>query len=81
MFSLDRRIGALERLAPSQATHPFVVRFVGLAADPVPLSSLKAFMSGQQWDRLPDEAEQVFIDRVAAEVPSRPNGRTVLIGT
>lgn len=80
MPSLERRIGALERLSNAAGTHAFILRFVGHESVNSPLASLRVGLGGEPWLRLADEPEEVFVARVRASVPAQTGGVMVLVG-
>lgn len=76
MSPLNGRLRALERLQIRDNAAALVIRWVG--AEKLPLQTLSA--DGQTWNRLPDESEDAFVDRVAELVPVAPNCARMLFG-
>jgi len=72
MKSLDARIEELERRQPSSEPVTIVLRPLVAAGEPEhPIKRLRDSQTSETWDRNPDEGEDAFIGRVAAELRRR----------
>ena len=81
MQSLERRIAELEK-SGSTGEGPMTIIIRGLTPGNLEeeIYKLNDSKSSQQWERLPGETEQEFIDRASREVKRDGPGCALLIG-
>ena len=77
MQAIEKRIAALEQASPPAQGMTIIHRIVR----PGHLDAEMHRLSGEggQWERLPGETEQAFIDRASGEVKRNPWGCASLI--